>query len=312
MRRECAYGAVLVSRDGIVYQSLGLEESGYCVVMPKYVVCPNSSTPWRRAGVGLCRIIRGYGPKGLEKAVRRSRARLMFSPLFGGVVPVLDPAEAVLAVDPGRALIVSRDPAVHLALEHLGIPGRGLAWSLGLTGSRAAGYSHEGSDVDLVAYSEQAALSMLEIFREARQGADPVWKEELGGIDAGGPVDVSWRRTWLRGPDGLRIGVTWVGALRDGPLHCPPIRGLNRSDPPVAPGNAIVKIEPGQASALLYPPCVAHSGGGWIVSYEYNLAYTLYLGGLFSVEGLVSASGRTIYVGTLERPGALRRIREGT
>ena len=302
MRRECSYGALLFLKSGVVVQSLGMEVGGRCVVMPKYVACREPSL-WGRLGTGsLCRVIRGYGPRGLARALELSGIAAGHGSSEGAPLPLVAPEEAVHVVTPREAFSQSISEGRHLlahALDRLGL----LAYSeeLGLTGSIAGGYWHEDSDIDLVALTHRAALELYEAFRTISASRDVLTKSELGGIIVPGGVDVSWRRTWVE-LGGRRVGVTWIGGLPQGPLHCP------QAVPPLplrAPWRGTVYIPPGDPRALLYPPCAASSSGELVISYEYNLGGLLYEGGQFIIEGTRIGGTNAIVLGIREAPGKI-------
>lgn len=305
MAREmnCLYGDIIVTRDGVIAQSLGIPLGEYCSVIPKYVVC-EGMTPWRARWARLCRIIRGYGPRGLEKAVRTAEIPEKYHPSFGRSVPALHPWDAVLIVEAVEALasaIARGEPGTLGALSALGLRS-GLDGSLGLTGSRAGGYPHERSDVDLVAYGPEAATRLYEEFSALGGPWDPASKSDLGGVLVNRPLDLSWRRRVIDTPLG-RYPVTWTGAPAEPLAHCPPLRHSNGLGKPVGIVRERICVEPGQETALLYPPCV-QTGGGWIVSFEYNLAGLLYSGGCIIVEALKTSDG-VILLGAREYPGRI-------
>jgi len=307
-RDICVYGTIIITIHGVVAQSLGLRADGYCIVMPKYVQCRDPYTPWIAPwGTRLCRVIRGYGPHGIARAVAASGVRQVYSGTHGALVPVIAEWDVALSLSPQAALaraIASGDPDVVATLgllRRLGAP----VSAMGLTGSRAAGYNHAVSDIDLVVFGEEAAEEMYRVFSSLSGKWDPAGKDDLGGVKVEPVADLSWRRRVVKtiyGP----IGVTWIGAPERENAHCPPLsRGVTDPDPPGPLIAGEVVVHPGQPSALLYPPCARAKDGTWIVSYEYNVAGVLYRGGRMLVEGAASASGSIIYLGTREAPGRI-------
>ena len=300
MREECSYGTLLFLKDGIVVQSLGMEVGGYCVVMPKYVVC-KEQTPWSKPGMGrLCRVIRGYGPLGLSNALKLSKIEVKYRVSEDTPLPLVAPEEATHIVTPRHALARAVSEGRHLVAHAIGALGLlGHTAELGLTGSIAGGYWHENSDIDLVALTLRAALELYRAFRKVSRNRDVLSKSELGGVIVPGGVDVSWRRTWIS-IGGRRIGITWIGGLQKGPVHCP------HAVPPtpiIGRWRGTVYIPPGDPRALLYPPCASTSEGLTVISYEYNLGGLFYEGGQFWIEGSRAIDGRTIFLGIRENPG---------
>ncbi|MCE4624672.1 MAG: nucleotidyltransferase domain-containing protein [Desulfurococcales archaeon] len=299
--RSCTYGSVVISRSGVVGQDLGLPVSGYCAFMPKYVFCGDPTTPWRLHGIiPLCRVIRGYGPLGLDRAVRLSSVREILAPQYGSVIPVYGPWDVLVRVDPRTALVrvLSRGP-----LDVIDVLSVVRSWGIsmadiGLTGSFAGGYWHDKSDVDLVVFDSDAVLRMYHAFRERATTPDRATKVDLGGLVVRPYTDLSWRRTIISGR-----GVTWIGVPPEPLLHCPPLKAIRTSPrPPRRFVEVEVDIPPGQLSALLYPPCV-RAGGLWIVSYEYNVGGILYEGGRIVIRGV--AGDGVVYLGLRENPGTL-------
>ncbi|MCE4627936.1 MAG: hypothetical protein F7C34_02140 [Desulfurococcales archaeon] len=305
MARElrCLYGDIIVMKDGVIAQSLGIPLGEYCVVLPKYVVC-RGETPWRARWARLCRIIRGYGPRGLEMAVRASSVAEKYHPAFGTNMPAAHPWDALFVVEAVEALssaVARGEPGTLGALSVLGLRGA-LEGLLGLTGSRAAGYSHERSDVDLVAYGPDVAVRLYETFSSLGGPWDPASKRDLGGVQVSKLLDLSWRRRVIETPLG-RFPVTWTGAPSEPLAHCPPLQGLEGPGSPAGIVRDRVCIEPGQETALLYPPC-AWTSKGWVVSFEYNLAGLLYNGGCITLEAVRTIDG-IILLGVREFPGRI-------
>jgi len=295
---ECtsANAAQVIAADSTIYQVMGLPTPpGFTAVIPKYSPCRGPS-PWTAPHGPLCRIVRAYGPLGVEAGLGAWGRSLRWDPLYRAPMPYILSSDITLCLEPRRALehaLASGEQAVTAVLEVLEAQGVRTTW-LGLTGSRALGIAHQDSDVDLVVYERHERV--YEAFKAiARTPASA----RLGGIIVEPAVDASWRKTVIAG-----YSVTWTPANN----LCPPLREYYSIDPPHAPTIAEVRVPPRQETALGYPPCAAATDGTWIVSFEYNLAGPLYEGGLFRVSGTVSERGRIIYLGLRERPGQLLRL----
>ncbi len=297
----------MISRGLVVLQALGLPAPpGYAVVMPKYVACASSA--WRAGPLPLCRVIDEYGPRGLGSALDRAGARTEWDPAYSAPMPYMHWSEALLAAHPQEALhhaLQTGDgevAAVVWELTRAGVP----LEDMGLTGSHALSFHVPGvSDVDIVVYGPDAAEAAYHAFKARRPASPP--RRSVGGLAIEPPWPTGWRRALVDG-----VAASWMGAPREGPAkHCPPLNDYPPRDPP-DPQRCVrleVSVEPGQASALLYPPCVEAGEGLWVVSFEYNIAGPLYEGGVLLVEGVASARGGAVYLGTRECPGRVRALR---
>ncbi|MEB3844978.1 MAG: hypothetical protein LRS48_04780, partial [Desulfurococcales archaeon] len=229
----CKYGALMLTRDLVVVESLGLPFiDDYCIVMPKYVY-HSSGGPWvhRHSNLRFRRIISGYGPKGLSRAVELSRIRKINDNLYNYNIPIINYNDIILYIDPREALLdIVNSPETPyevyaaLAIEAIVRVANIRSGEIGLTGSYAGRYYHENSDIDLVAYGYEVK-KLYNIFHKIDNNIIPytVGKEFLGGITVTPPIDLSWRRGQVR--IGSRtIGITWIGAPEEPGSHCPPIR----------------------------------------------------------------------------------------
>ena len=290
----------MVYTGTLIAQVVGLPSPpGLVPVIPKYLAC-NKPSPWTRPSGNYCRVIEFYGPQGVDRALAHSGVRARYDPIYRAKMPYIEKDSIIRVITPREALLelISSPPnepnelleALYRLAREVGIEG------LGITGSLAAGIQHSKSDIDLVALDHEAALRLYALFSSRRSG--PV-KTVFGGVRVSPPLDLSWRRTSI-----ARVQVTWIGA---GP-RCPVLDSYYSIDQPQAPWRGIVQVEPGQLTALSYPPCVRTSTGIWLVSYEFNLAVVFFRGGDIYVEGL--AGDRTIYLGTRELPGVVRLLND--
>jgi len=287
------HGSIVYYKD-LILQVLGLPSPpGLLAVMPKYRAC-RARSPWRRASGPYCRIAREYGPGGLEDTLTLSGLREQYDSLYQSLMPYIPSMLVQESITPREAMRrftmqLAQAPegverAARFIYEELGTRG------LGLTGSIAAGIAHANSDIDLVALDHRAARRLYEEFAGLSRGPR---RASFNGVSVWPPIDLSWRRTWI---DGVRI--TWIGAGE----RCRALRSYYDLDPPARRWEGVLRIEPGQETALAYPPCV-RAGEYWLVSYEYNLGGLFYEGGRIRVRGV--AGEEVVYVGVRERPASL-------
>ncbi len=309
----CEYGEVIITRNLVVGQALGLPTvEGYCIFMPKYVECEDESTPWRLNKIKLCRIIRGYGPRGVQEAVRKSGIDKIYEPRYGGMVPVVSFNDIIRRISPREAAkillqsSINYDPSIPLILSEMLRKLEISTSSIGITGSYAGGYNHQNSDIDIIIYGEENILKIYNKFRELYGVSEHprfvFQKKLLGGVTVYPKVLLSWRRGIVR-CCGLERHVTWVGV--DNLLSEKLFRQIRYCIP-----NSKVKrrliIEPGQIQALSYPPWVYADNGTLIVSYEYNVGELLFKGGVIEVEGLASMDCNVLFLGLTEEPGSIK------
>lgn len=268
------------------------------LVIPKYEPC--SRGPWKLAGLKYCRVIKRYDAVELRRAAGRVGLRLFLDPQYSASMPLIERQDVLLICDPGDSLgAIIRAPSSNLEalvvdvirrLEDIGVS----VESLGVTGTLAMGMELEGiSDIDLVVYGAKTAKTLVEGFRLIGG------REVLGGtewVKLKPPASLGWRRRILAG-----VQVSWIGAPENVGEHCKPLRGWRLLSPPTRVETRTLTVPSEQEGALLYPPCVETAEGLYVVSYEYNAALHLYMGGKMMIRGL--ASNDTIYLGTLEEPG---------
>lgn len=287
------HGSQLVLVDATIVQVLGLPSPpGLIPVIPKYRPCAGPS-PWSgRSGV-YCRVTRKYGPLGVEEGIEASGLRVTWDPMYRAYMPYVRDYDVSICLEPQAALekaVARGEPSVTLVVDELRSMGISIR-CLGLTGSRALGIAHSGSDVDLVVY--ECRERMYEVFKEMSSN----WGEpELGGLVIKPSIDASWRRARIKG-----VNVTWVPSQN----LCPPLSSYWSIQPPNSKRRLLLHVEPGQPWSLGYPPCALSREGLWIVSYEYNLADILFRGGTMRIDGLVSVNDRIVYLGLREEPGSL-------
>ncbi len=313
-----SYGSMVFTRDLVVVQVLGLPSpEGYRIVMPKYLYSSGGSL-WSLHGIiPLKRIIRGYGPLGLEQAIKKSKIKLKYDYFYNTRVPIIGLEDVFLAVEPRlalRNLVYSpRSPAeveaARLICDFARIIGVPLE-VLGVTGSFSMGYYHSGSDIDIVVYSPMHIEKIYDYFKSNRRiyrESSILERDFLGGVKVEPRITLSWRRGFYR-LNGREIGITWIGAPYKPALHCKPVRSRKIEYSPS--GKRVSRrlfIPSGQIGALLYPPCVETSEGT-LVSFEYNVGDLLFRGGWFLVEGIESVDGSVIYIGTVEAPGRIIKL----
>ncbi len=255
---------------------------------------------WGRPGSRYCRVLREYGPKGVREPLRSLNSYgyiLRFDPMYNASVPLIREEDMVLYITPRDALarLVGRDyyQTLQSVLQDILLDLRGIGIPLdhvGVTGSLAAGIASEGvSDVDLVVYGSDNAVTLLNHFGKIVTPLEEV-RDDVGGFRAK-RLYVGWRRGFREG-----VGVSWVGIPKGGYEVCKVINSYWRLQPTTGCIKTTVEIEPGQPSALIYPPCV-RAGRFYIVSFEYNVALMMYKGGLFKIRGEL-AGDEVIYVAT--------------
>ncbi|MEB3851463.1 MAG: hypothetical protein LRS49_02625 [Desulfurococcales archaeon] len=278
--------------------------------MPKYVACSDRKAPWALGAAGrMCRILDAYSASSLRVAARRGGVEAINDPLYGAPQPLLRFDSILCIAEPRRALeraVAQAGDALEYALaEVVGMLGPRVRPHLGLTGTLALGMHRAGvSDVDLVVYGDRASERMLEEFSSLRGEPPGPPRRVVGGVRIAPPTDLSWRRAGVGG-----ISVSWIGAPSRPASHCPPLREWRHLRPPRGRAHIETSVEPGQPGALLYPPCVRTVEGLFIVSYEYNLALHMYVGGRMRVEGL--RAGEAVILGSAEHPGSLVLLGRG-
>jgi predicted nucleotidyltransferase len=311
------HGSLVVDSELRVYQVLGLPApEGYAVVMPKYVPCNSTRTPWRLGVIRLCRVLDAYTAKSIRSAARRAGSRILYDPLYGAPIPIIEISSARCTVSPEDALErIIRHPRSMLEDELVGIVHSlreaGFSGMMGVTGSLALGFHSEAvSDIDLVVYGDRAVERMLEAFSSLRGEPQRSLLSRVGGVRVMPPTDLSWRRLVLNFR-GKRILVSWSGASTGIAEHCPPLREWRRLPQPEEPVSLETVVEPGQPGALQYPPCVETIDNSYIISFEFNVGMYLYIGGRVRVEGLATKARDSIILGAGEYPGGISLIGGG-
>ncbi|MCX8195491.1 MAG: hypothetical protein N3F67_00170 [Acidilobaceae archaeon] len=297
---EPEHGSLIFSR-GLVAQVIGIPSPpGMVAAIPKYELCRDSPL---KGSVGFCRLIWSYGPRGVESVIPFARARQ--DGLYGALMPYFPREEAWQIVRPREALLHAlSSPPKGLGREMLEALAFLRSWGLspaelGLTGSLALRAENPAiSDVDFVVYGSRAAERAYYALLSLGEGE----RAELGGISAIPPLSSGWRRNKLGG-----TYVSWAGVPLEGEL-CDPLRSYFSLPTPRRATRAEVKVEGGQASSLLYPPCVEASDGRYLVSFEYLLGRAFYEGGRLEVRALESWDKRVLYLGLRELPGEIRKV----
>ncbi len=302
LKDRLVHGSIIELRSGILGEVLALPSPpGFVAVLPKYKVCGEG--PWRLGSARLCRLLASYTPEELGEAFRH--IRLVHDPLYSAEMPYASALDVVRSISPleaCRRLIEGAGP--EWAIEVLGEVFPRLEVSpceeVGVAGSLAGGYYHTSSDVDLVAYPRPGKAGL--IYESMSKLGEP----EMTVIAYRGVFEaearVSWRRRLVKGRR-----VTIVMAPVEPGAHCPPLRSYSWMEHVKGRVRAVVNVEGGQESALLYPPCVRSEDGRYIISYEYNLAGDLYEGGVFEVEGLYS--GRAVLLAVRGEHTSIRRLK---
>ncbi len=295
------HGSVVALRGGVVAQVLALPSPpGMVTVLPKYVLCKEGL--WGRTStVRLCRVLGDYTVESVEKATGLVAPRV--DGLYGAPMPyvlVSDVVGSVTPLEACKAVASGRAPAWAVETLYYAARSTELAacTELGVTGSVAGGFSHEASDLDLVAYvTPSKAPQVYESFSMIGEQERTVI-EYTGLFKA--KARVGWRRRLVRGRR-----VTLTIAPESPSSHCPPLAGYYRLQPPEGKVKVEIEVEEGRGEALLYPPCTPTLQGLYIVSFEYNIAGELYQGGSFTVEGI--KAGKAIYIAVRNNATSIRR-----
>ncbi len=307
---------MIVDRNLRVHQVIGLPAPPpFIVTLTKYKLC-GRDTPWRLGRLSLCRLLTKYSAREAKKAAARAEVRLVDDPLYNTKIPLIDAStEIMILAEPEEALraITARPQGwlerllVYIATSLLR---KGID-RLGVTGSLALGFhSDEVSDVDLIVYESENAERAIKAFREMNGIPARAPLSTAGGVRLSPPTDLAWRRLLIRVPGEHPVHVSWTGAPLIPGSHCPPLREW-RSLPPIQGAAHIeVSVEPGQPSALLYPPCVETRDGNYIVSFDYNVAMHLFTGGRMRVSGL-RAGEEALVLAAEEYPGSLSLVGGG-
>ncbi len=287
------HGSIVYDRNGWISFVVGLPAPpGYIIAIPKYRPCDDG--PWHRASGRYCRVLREYGPRGISEVM--AYARLVYDPVYNTLMPYMRYNEAVVTGSPWESLYNAVNagswPPLLSILDRLVEAGFSVS-DFGVTGSTAAGIQVPGlSDVDLV--YRGAPSRLYDAWSEIVDNVYDYTVRDLSGITVEPGVFLGWRRGFLGG-----VHVSWVGAAR----ACRHVSDYWSIDTPGHRFRGVIRVEPGQDTALAYPPCVETVDGLVLVSYEYNLGDILYKGGKLSVEGVMGEY--TVYLGLREEPGRL-------
>ena len=287
------HGSIVYDRSGWISFVVGLPAPpGHIIAIPKYRPC--SDGLWRRPSGRYCRVLREYGPRGISEVM--VYARLVYDPLYNTLMPYTRDDNIVITESPWESLHKvakkgSWPPLLHV-LDRLVEAGFSVG-DFGVTGSTAAGIQVPGlSDVDLVYRGIPSEL--YDAWPEIVDRVYDYVVSDLSGVTVEPGVFLGWRRGFLGG-----VHVSWVGAAR----ACRYMSSYWSIDTPGSRFRGVVRVEPGQETALVYPPCVETIEGLVIVSYEYNLGEILYNGGKIYIESVMGEY--TIYLGLKEEPGRL-------
>ncbi|MEB3780657.1 MAG: hypothetical protein GSR85_10610 [Desulfurococcales archaeon] len=289
------HGALGITREGVIYQHIGLPHPpGLLPGIPKYITCSNGL--WGRGSVRFCRYLREYGPHGLESAIKSTGIKTTYDPQYNAEMPYVEVTRLLKLVDPVKALgdiLVKPENILHCKLIDLyGAMSRHVDKSngeMGVTGSIAAGIENvDISDIDLIVYT----LNPIEVLNGFTNETKPrnLAKRWLGGVRVHPEVWIGWRRRTF---NGASVSITLAPPAPS--AHCKPLKNYWSINPINDTVVKVINIEPGIQESLLYPPCTRYEGGGYIVSYEYNLAWLLYKGGTFKVKA--GRSGEDLYLG---------------
>ncbi len=279
---------------------------GFIPIIPKYVTC--ASGPWATPGSKFCRVIENYGPTGVSKAINTSQLSQRYDPNYGSNMPYVEYHDVTHYVNPRRALeaaLRGSSPLQPFISRVAAALSKGLTGldQLGLTGSAAVGMEQRFSDVDFTVYGNEAAEALYELFTSRARAVE--CKSEFGGVTVRGYSCTPWRRGFVGDSE---VPVSWVGVPNEVAGHCNVLRRYENLSPPSRDVEVTVTIPPRQPMALLYPPCVASEEGYVVVSYEFNLGGPLYEGGVVRLVGRLLGDGKTVVLGSRERPGMLELL----
>lgn len=302
------HGSIVYARDSSILQVVGIPSPPNLLpVIPKYVPCRKG--PWERPSGRYCRVVSFYGPQGVRDAIARYGVVEREDPLYGSAMPYIGKSEVLHIIEPREAmekLLGSARLYPYVSLvEKISRESSISIENLGVTGSIAAGIDVPGfSDLDLVVYGGYNAAKMLEYFLAKATQAEPLIKNDHGGLKSS-PIDIRWRRQLFE--EGLHV--SWVGIGLDHE-KCAPLRSYWTIETPEKGRvtKRVLEVEPRQETALTYPPCVKAINKIYIVSFEFNVGILLYRGGRILVEGVPSTGGNVIYVGLREFPGGLYKL----
>ncbi len=287
------HGSIVYGHDGWISFTIGIPAPrGYITAVPKYKPCNDEA--WRRPSGRYCRVLRTYGPQGIGEVM--AYARLVYDPVYNTLMPYMLAEKILIVRNPWEALYEAIStgswPPLIEVLDRLREAGFSIV-DFGVTGSTAAGIQVPGlSDVDLVYKGRPSQL--LGAWPYIVDQVYDSTTRNLAGVMVDPGVHLGWRRGFVNG-----VHVSWVGVERP----CRYMAEYESIDTPRSRFKGILRVEPGQETALVYPPCVETVEGFVVVSYEYNLGALLYNGGRLWVEGVMGE--RTIYVGSREEPGGL-------
>jgi predicted nucleotidyltransferase len=295
------HNSTIITKSLVVGVEIGIPSpEGYIPVIPKYVSCKNSA--WKKGTISFCRILSEYGPNGILNAMRESGMKLTYDPIYRAHMVYISLDDIIEYNNPKKLFekyifheYKNIDPIVYRILEEI-LDDIDIKY-VGLTGSYSLGMQNNFSDIDIVIYKEKNAENILKSFLSKTQIIE--CKNNFGGVLVEGPC-LSWRRGRIFNKE-----LSWTGIPSEISGNCPLLRDYRKIRIPTYINTITIKVDEGQPSALVYPPCVKDENGRYIVSFEYNTAYLLYTGGNLIVSGLYN--GGSLFIGTREYPGYVKR-----
>jgi hypothetical protein len=298
---QLRYGhdSTIITKDLLVAVEIGIKSpEGLIPVIPKYVSCRESK--WKRKKLSFCRIISEYGPYGISDAIKSSKIKMLYDPIYRIKMPYIKKEDIMIYNNPKDVFtenfIYSYKYIESLPLFDL-IKDLDIK-QIGITGSYSLGMQYGESDIDLVIYGEKNVELIYNKFINNTNIIE--CKNSFGGVIID-DLCVPWRRGTYRG-----MAYSWTGVPNEIASHCDPIKDYNKIIIPDKVENLNVYIPNGQINGLLYPPCVRDSNGRYIISFEFNAGYLLYNGGHLSISGL--SNEKSIIIGTREFPGKISKI----
>ncbi|AFZ71065.1 nucleotidyltransferase family protein [Caldisphaera lagunensis DSM 15908] len=292
------HDSTIITKDLIIGVEIGIQSpEGLIPIIPKYVSCNKSS--WKRHTLNFCRILLEYGPSGISDAIKNSKIKMIYDPIYRTQMPYIKQENILIYNNPKSVFkeiflnssngLRYNEESIFNLINELDID------NIGITGSYALGMQFEGSDIDLVIYGEKNSELFYDIFKNKAKIIE--CKNSFGGVIINGPC-IPWRRGLYKNK-----AYSWTGVPENIASHCNALNNYNRIEIPNKVKDLNITIPEGQIGALLYPPCVKDVNGRYVISFEYNAGYLLYMGGNLKISGL--SNEKIIVIGVREYPGKI-------